>query len=157
MKNRVPKPNSIPYYIDKVFEYHASYQAAGRPKDGYPPIVTELLLGLLIEVRSFCLCGRLFFGAVAVLEMAEGWARVRADIEAGEGYVSLAYLTDELSEPADYTVTGTGRVRVRTSPGGDPSGQYVHPGDHVTVTGWLDRWANIGAGWVSGEYLEGKP
>ena len=93
--------------------------------------------------------------AVTVLDTAQGWAHVQAAIEAGEGYVSLDYLTDTPGDPACYTVTGSGRVRVRTSPGGDPTGQYVHPGDSVTVTGWLDGWANIGEGWVDASYLEG--
>jgi len=49
---RKPKPCSIPYYIEKVIGYRAEHEAGKGFKDGYPPIVLELLLSILISVRA---------------------------------------------------------------------------------------------------------
>ncbi len=95
--------------------------------------------------------------AVTVLDTADGWAHVEADIEAGEGYVSMDYLSDQPADSGTYTVTSDGRVRVRNSPDGSPTGHYLHDGDTVTVTGWLQGWARIETGWVDGQYLVRDP
>ena len=64
MKNvfqRKKKPGSISYYVEKVIGYRAQCEAGYGIKDGYPPVVLELLLGILIGVRSvlYTLCGLL--------------------------------------------------------------------------------------------------
>ena len=52
MRKRKPKPDSIPYYIEEVICYRAEYEASDGLKDGYPPVVPELLLSILISVRA---------------------------------------------------------------------------------------------------------
>lgn len=66
MRKRKPKPDSIPYYIEEVICYRSEYEASDGLKDGYPPVVPELLLSILISVRAirgaFCLLtGALLF------------------------------------------------------------------------------------------------
>ena len=64
MKKRAPKPGSIAYYIEEVVRYSSEYEAGQGIENGYPPIVAELLLSLLIEVRTFCTVGRFALGLV---------------------------------------------------------------------------------------------
>ena len=63
MLKRKPKPCSIPYYIEEVVKYRSEYEAGKGFKDGYPPVVTELLLSILISVRAIrgLLCGAIGF------------------------------------------------------------------------------------------------
>ena len=59
MRKRKPKPGSVSYYIEEVICYRAEYEASNGLKDGYPPVVPELLLSILISVRAirsaFCI------------------------------------------------------------------------------------------------------
>ena len=52
MRKRKPKPGSIAYYIEEVIRYRSEHKAGEGLKDGYPPIVAELLLSMLISVRA---------------------------------------------------------------------------------------------------------
>ena len=52
MFKRKPKPNSIPYYIEEVVGYRSKYESGYQIEDGYPPVVLELLLSILISVRA---------------------------------------------------------------------------------------------------------
>ena len=52
MKKKIPKPYSIPYYIDEVVGYRSEREAGHGIEDGYPPVVPELLLSILISVRA---------------------------------------------------------------------------------------------------------
>ena len=52
MKQRRPKPVSIAYYIEEVVGYRAKYESAQNLKDGYPPVVPELILSILISIRA---------------------------------------------------------------------------------------------------------
>lgn len=55
---RSPKFNSTAYYIEEVVRYRSEYEAGNRFENGYPLIVTELLLATLISVRAirFAFC-----------------------------------------------------------------------------------------------------
>ena len=66
-KHRAPKPQSIAYYIEKVIGYRTEYETTDQVKNGYPPVVAELLLSLLIEVRTFCMAGRVLIGTLIAL------------------------------------------------------------------------------------------
>lgn len=66
-EERSKKTGTIAYYIKEVIRYHAKYESSEQAENGYPPVVPELLLSLLIEVRTFLLFGRLFFGALLFL------------------------------------------------------------------------------------------
>lgn len=61
-KRRDHRAGSIPYYIEEVVSYRAKHKSADNLKDGYPPVVPELLLSLLIEVRTFLGFGRICIG-----------------------------------------------------------------------------------------------
>lgn len=52
MHQREPKPDSIPYYIEEVVRYRSEKETSDNFKDGYPPVVPELLLSILISVRA---------------------------------------------------------------------------------------------------------
>lgn len=69
------RAGSIPYYIEEVVGYRANYETTDNLKDGYPPVVAELLLSILISLRAVrgllaslggfslgLLLSRLFFG-----------------------------------------------------------------------------------------------
>ncbi len=64
MKKRTPKHGSIAYYIEEVVKYRAEDETGQHVKHSYPPIMAELLLSLLIEVRTFCTAGRLLLGTL---------------------------------------------------------------------------------------------
>lgn len=51
-EERAKKAGTIAYYIEKVVSYRSHYETSDKIKDGYPPVVPELLLSLLIEVRT---------------------------------------------------------------------------------------------------------
>ena len=51
MKQRIPRPGSDAYYIDKILRYESEYERGNAPKDGYAPIMLELLMQLLIGSR----------------------------------------------------------------------------------------------------------
>ena len=90
---------------------------------------------------------------VDVLSTADGWAAI--DHAGDTLYCSLMYLSDipPMEEPELRRVVGNGRVRVRKSPDGEAVG-WVHPGDRVQVSGWVDGWARVDGGYVDGGYLE---
>lgn len=67
MKKRVPKPGSTPYYIEKVIGYRAEYETGEGFKDGYPPVVAELLLSILISVRAVRFSALFFLGLLLAL------------------------------------------------------------------------------------------
>ena len=58
-KDKLPKPYSIDYYIEEVVRYRTRYESGYGCKDGYPPVVPELLLSILIGThyifRALCL------------------------------------------------------------------------------------------------------
>ena len=64
MKKRRPKAGSIAYYIEQVVNYKTQQEATQHLEKGYPPIMAELLLSLLIEIRTFCTLGRVIFGTL---------------------------------------------------------------------------------------------
>lgn len=51
-EERAKKAGTIAYYIEKVVSYRSKHEAAENLENGYPPVVPELLLSLLIEVRT---------------------------------------------------------------------------------------------------------
>lgn len=63
MKQRVPRPGSNAYYIEKILRYEAQHERGEDIKDGYAPIMLELLMQLLISsrIRLRLLCGFLGF------------------------------------------------------------------------------------------------
>lgn len=65
MRQRKPKTNSIPYYIEEVVCYRSEKEAAENLKDSYPPVVPELLLSILISVRAIRFSLSLFVGFAA--------------------------------------------------------------------------------------------
>lgn len=69
MKKRTPKHGSIAYYIEEVVKYRAEDETGQHVKNSYPPIMAELLLSLLIEVRTFCTAGRVLLGLLMLLAL----------------------------------------------------------------------------------------
>ena len=61
-KRRNHRAGSIAYYIEKVVGYRTEYETTDQLKDGYPPVMAELLLSMLIEVRTFLGFGRICLG-----------------------------------------------------------------------------------------------
>ena len=61
-KTRPKKVGSIPYYIEEVIKYSTKRKIDDTAYDGYPPVVPELLLSVLIEIRSLCIFGRFVLG-----------------------------------------------------------------------------------------------
>lgn len=61
-KKRPKKVGSISYYIEEVVKYGTKRKIDQTAYDGYPPVVPELLLSLLIEIRSLCIFGRFVLG-----------------------------------------------------------------------------------------------
>lgn len=70
-KERKHRAGSIPYYIEEVVSYRTEKKTGDGFKDGYPPIVPELLLSLLIEVRTFCRASRFLIGALLFFLIAQ--------------------------------------------------------------------------------------
>lgn len=66
-KQKRPKPQSIPYYIEEVLKYRAKYEASNKIENGYPPVVAELILSILIDVRVFCRAGSSLIGMLLLL------------------------------------------------------------------------------------------
>ena len=62
-----PKPQSIPYYIEEVVGYRSKYESSNKIENGYPPVVAELLLSILIDVRVFCRAGSGLIGMLILL------------------------------------------------------------------------------------------
>lgn len=90
---------------------------------------------------------------VTLISERSGWARVYCPCEAGEGYVSSAYLTDGSGEAGKYNNASDGRLRIRDKPDGKAIG-WLKKGATVTVTAWRKGWAWVDSGWVDGDYLE---
>lgn len=67
MKKKPPKPSSIPYYIEKVVCYRTEYETRKDFKDGYPPVVAELLLSILISVRAIRFSALFLLGVLLAL------------------------------------------------------------------------------------------
>lgn len=61
-KHRNHRAGSIPYYIEEVVSYRTEQETSDQLKNGYPPVMAELLLSLLIEVRTFLGFGRICLG-----------------------------------------------------------------------------------------------
>lgn len=94
---------------------------------------------------------------VKVVGVHDGWAKI-VDAGEGGGYASINYLSDEPpADPAEYIVSGNGRVHVRRAPFGKHE-RWLHPGDKVTVFGMIssegERWALIDDGYVMASYLQ---
>lgn len=75
MPKRKPKPCSVPYYIEEVVGYGTKYKTGDGFKDGYPPVVAELLLSIYISVlairHAFCLVsGALLFLLIKMIIVA---------------------------------------------------------------------------------------
>lgn len=51
-QKRRSKPNSIPYYIEEVVRYGSEYESGYGIKNGYPPVMLEMQLAILISVRA---------------------------------------------------------------------------------------------------------
>ncbi|MDL2318095.1 SH3 domain-containing protein [Eubacteriales bacterium OttesenSCG-928-A19] len=89
----------------------------------------------------------------------------RTESEPLKGWVMISMLS--LEQPYSNktgTITGDGRVRLRTDPDGDFQ-KWVHPGDSVSVLAVIEineaRWYRIrhgeDRGWVMADYLEIDP
>lgn len=94
--------------------------------------------------------------AVEVLSVQGGWAAV--DFGGNTFYCSADYLSSRpVDEPAACTVSASGRVRLRDSPGGSLV-RWLEPGDSVAVLSWRTEngveWARTDAGYVMAAYLE---
>ena len=63
-KKRKHRAGSISYYIEKVVSYSSEYETGDSFKDGYPPVMAELLLSILIEVRTLFTALRILVGAL---------------------------------------------------------------------------------------------
>lgn len=51
-RERKPNFNSTAYYIEEVVRYRSEQEAAEHFKDGYPPLMLEMQLAILISVRA---------------------------------------------------------------------------------------------------------
>ena len=65
-RERKPNFNSTAYYIEEVVRYRSDKEANDCIEDGYPPLMLEMQLAILISVRAirstFCiLSGALLF------------------------------------------------------------------------------------------------
>ena len=49
---RRPKVGTLDYYIEEVVSYRAKYERGEDLDKGYPPVMAELLLSILISVRA---------------------------------------------------------------------------------------------------------
>lgn len=67
MKPRKPRPGSTSDYIQKVLRYQTEYKTGQNLKQGYPPVMAELLLSLLVEVRTLLKAACLLLGFLAAL------------------------------------------------------------------------------------------
>ena len=63
-KHRKHRAGSIAYYIEEVVSYRTEYETSNEFKGGYPPVVAELLLSLLIEVRTLFTGLRILVGTL---------------------------------------------------------------------------------------------
>lgn len=90
--------------------------------------------------------------AVNVIDVKNGWAKLDEGGEASNCWVSLDYLTADLSGRVEMTVGSNGRVRVRDDPNGKVVG-YVNDGDVVSVAVIFEGWARTDKGWISSDYL----
>lgn len=64
---RAKRVNSIPYYIEEVVRYSTKCKVDDCSGDQYPPVMAEMMLGLLMEVRSFFFFGRILVGFLLAL------------------------------------------------------------------------------------------
>ena len=63
-EHRKHRAGSIAYYIEEVVSYRAKYETTKEIDSRYPPVVAELLLSLLMEVRSLFTALRVLVGAL---------------------------------------------------------------------------------------------
>ena len=92
---------------------------------------------------------------VEVYYIKDGWACIKWGDTL---YCKAEFLSYEPPmTPTQYTVTGSGRVRIRSSPGGDFV-QWAHPGDQLVVHAFVMRdgqeWALVQQGAIMAEYLQ---
>lgn len=91
--------------------------------------------------------------ALEVVEFGTGWTRVLGG-ELGTVWVKSDYITATApdSEPEAYTVTGNGRVNVRSAPDGERV-RWAEVGEVVAVYGWAGEWAIVDGGFIDGSFL----
>ena len=63
-KHRKHRAGSIAYYIEEVVSYRTKYETTKEIDSRYPPVVAELLLSLLMEVRSLFTALRVLVGSL---------------------------------------------------------------------------------------------
>lgn len=68
-RKRAPKFNSTAYYIEEVVGYHSKYEAGECVENGYPPVVAEMLLAILISVRAIRYGLFFFLGLLAAFAL----------------------------------------------------------------------------------------
>ena len=51
-RERKPNFNSMAYYIEEVVRYRSDKEANDCIEDGYPPLMLEMQLAILISVRA---------------------------------------------------------------------------------------------------------
>ena len=105
--------------------------------------------------------GRLFFGdAVQVSRRKKDnhgriWCRVEDVTEWGYGWVSAAYLSDDMPVVTDQdaVIVSNGRVQVRTEPDGERKA-WIQPGDQVHVLVSTGAWSLTDRGYIMSHLLE---
>ena len=95
---------------------------------------------------------------VESVESKDGWTHIKADIEAGGGWVKSEYLSTRYGVTGTYINHTGGRIRVRDSAGGKNVVRWVKAGKTVTVKSWAEdhkgnAWAFVGDGYVSGDCI----
>lgn len=106
------------------------------------------------DIHSDVEC-RFYLGdEVEVIDIYGEWAKVDEGGEAKHSWVLMKYLSSDIYESdTNATVVSNGRVRVRTSPGGEIIG-YVNDGDTVKVKSSYEEWIRTNLGWISKDYLD---
>ena len=66
-EERAKKAGTIAYYIEKVVSYRSNHEATENLESSYPPVVPELLLSPLIEVRTLFTFARFLICFLLVL------------------------------------------------------------------------------------------
>jgi len=103
--------------------------------------------------------GRLYpDDTVEYMDSKNGWTLVKAEIEAGQGWVKSEYLTTGHAATGSYVNDSGGRLRVRKSAGGQEVVRFVKAGKTVAVQSWVtdkagNAWAFVGDGYVRGDCI----
>jgi len=94
---------------------------------------------------------------VTATDYQNGWLLVNVSVETAQGWVAAEYLTDRPDGSGEYVNASGGRVRVRSTPDGEPV-RWLKKDAKATVTRWLTvdgtAWAYVGDGYVRGDCLE---